>query len=62
MGKKKGCGKFVLGAALGAGLGVLFAPKAGSETRKELKAKIDDLLAKLKAKSIVSLLLCEVKV
>ena len=46
--KKKGTGKFVLGAALGAGLGVLFAPKAGSETRKELKAKIDELLAKLK--------------
>lgn len=46
--KKKGTGKFVLGAALGAGLGVLFAPKAGSETRKELKAKMDELLAKLK--------------
>ena len=53
MGKKKGCGKFVLGAALGAGLGVLFAPKAGSETRKELKAKIDDLLAKLKDLDVV---------
>lgn len=45
---KKGWGKFVLGAGLGAGLGMLFAPKAGSETRKELKVKIDDLVAKAK--------------
>lgn len=45
---KKGTGKFIVGAAIGAGLGVLFAPKAGSETRKELKIKIDELLAKLK--------------
>lgn len=45
---KKGWGKFALGAGLGAGLGLLFAPKAGSETRKELKVKIDDLVAKAK--------------
>ena len=45
---KKGWGKFVLGAGIGAGLGMLFAPKAGSETRKELKVKIDDLVAKAK--------------
>jgi gas vesicle protein len=45
---KKGWGKFVLGAGIGAGLGMLFAPKSGSETRKELKAKIDDLVAKAK--------------
>ena len=31
---KKGLGKFILGAGIGAGLGLLFAPKAGSETRK----------------------------
>lgn len=36
---KKGMGKFIVGAAIGAGLGVLFAPKKGSETRKELKNK-----------------------
>ena len=45
---KKGWGKFIVGAGLGAGLGVLFAPKKGSETRKELKAKADELLAKAK--------------
>ncbi len=45
---KKGFGKFALGAAIGAGLGVLFAPKAGKDTRKELKAKIDEMLAKVK--------------
>ncbi len=45
---KKGLGKFILGAGIGAGLGLLFAPKAGSETRKELKVKIDDLVSKAK--------------
>ena len=45
---KKGWGKFILGAGLGAGLGVLFAPKKGSETRKELAKKVDELLAKAK--------------
>ena len=48
MSKKKGFGKFLVGAAIGAGLGVLFAPKKGSETRKELKAKIDELLDNVK--------------
>lgn len=46
--KKRGFGKFLLGAGIGAGLGILLAPKAGSETRKELKVKIDELLAKAK--------------
>lgn len=46
MSKKKGLGKFLLGASIGAGLGILFAPKKGSETRKELKKKMDELIEK----------------
>ena len=46
--KSNGLGKFLAGAAIGVGLGVLFAPKAGSETRKELKEKIDELIVKVK--------------
>lgn len=45
---KKGTGKFVLGAAVGAGLGLLFAPKKGKELRKDLKEKMDELLNKVK--------------
>lgn len=48
MSKKSGFGKFLLGAGIGAGLGILLAPKKGSETRKELKLKIDELIAKAK--------------
>ena len=46
--KQGGLGKFLAGAAIGAGLGVLFAPKKGSETRRELKQKFDELVAKAK--------------
>ncbi len=46
--RKFGLGHFIAGAALGAGLGVLFAPKSGSETRKELKKKLDDLVTQVK--------------
>lgn len=45
---KKGFGKLFAGLAIGAGLGILFAPKKGSETRMELKKKMDELLAKAK--------------
>ena len=48
MSKKSGLKKFLVGAGIGAFLGVLFAPKKGSETRKELKAKLDELLEKSK--------------
>ncbi len=46
--KSSGAGKFLLGAAVGAGLGILFAPKAGSETRRDLKKKMDELMKKAK--------------
>ena len=44
----KGTGKFVLGAAVGAGLALLFAPKKGEELREDLKKKLSDLLNKAK--------------
>ena len=34
--KKSGFGKFLAGAAIGVGLGLLFAPKKGEDTRKDL--------------------------
>lgn len=46
--KKNNLGTLLAGAAIGAGLGVLFAPKKGSETRKLLGEKIDELCKKVK--------------
>lgn len=46
--KKNGLGKFLAGAAIGAGLGLLFAPKKGSELRKDLKNKLDEIVGKAK--------------
>ena len=48
MSRKNGLGKFVLGAAIGAGIGLLFAPRSGKETRKILKEKMDDLVKRAK--------------
>ena len=49
MSKKRGSGKFIVGAGIGAALGLLFAPKKGEDFREELKVKIDDLMAKVKS-------------
>ena len=46
--KKKTVVSLGIGAALGAGIGVLLAPKSGKETRKDLKNKIEELRNKLK--------------
>lgn len=48
MSKKGTIAKVALGAAVGAGLGILFAPKKGSETREDLKNKFDELVDKVK--------------
>ena len=65
--KKKGLGGFLIGAAIGAGLGILFAPKKGSETRRELKEKLDELAVKVKGidasevKESIELKIAEIK-
>ena len=47
--KKCGFGKFVAGAAVGAGLGLLFAPKSGKETREDLKKKFEEVKEQVKS-------------
>lgn len=51
--KKSGLGKFLAGIGIGAGLGILFAPKSGEETRKDLKLKIDNFINEVKNIDIV---------
>ena len=46
--KKKGFGKFLIGLGVGAGLGMLFAPKSGEALRKDLKNKLDEFITEAK--------------
>ncbi len=48
MKKNNGIGKFIAGAAIGAGLGILFAPKSGKETRADIKKKCDEVIEQVK--------------
>ena len=45
---KRSFSNLLLGVAIGASLGVLFAPKKGKETRLELKDKMLDLISRAK--------------
>jgi len=46
MSRKGGFGKFIGGLAIGAGIGLLFAPDKGENTRKMLAKKLEDFLNK----------------
>lgn len=48
MSKKGGLGKMLAGVGIGVGLGMLFAPKKGSETRADLKKAFDKLVNDIK--------------
>lgn len=48
MSKKSGLGKFLLGAGIGAGLGMLITKRTGKENREIVKRKANELLEKVK--------------
>ena len=48
MKKNNGIGKFLAGAALGASLGILFAPKSGKETREDISKKLKEIIEQVK--------------
>ena len=53
---KKGLGKLVLGAGIGASLALLFAPKKGSDLRNDIKKKINEFM-----KSVDDMTVSEIK-
>ena len=65
---KSGMGKFVTGVAVGAAVGILFAPKKGSETREDLKELLDEIINKIKdidmddVKDAISNKIAEIKI
>lgn len=46
--KKSGLGKFLAGIGIGAGLGILLAPKSGKETREDLKRMLEKFVNEVK--------------
>lgn len=40
-------GSFTVGVAVGAGLGVLFAPQSGTESRRAIRTKAEELYARV---------------
>ena len=46
MSKNRGISKFILGASIGVGVGMLFSKKSGKENREALKRKVDELIQK----------------
>lgn len=48
MSRGKSVASLVIGGAIGLGIGILFAPKKGSETRKELKKKYKELTSSIR--------------
>ena len=47
--RHRGFGKFLLGAGIGVGIGMLFSKNSGKENREQLKKKADELILKLKS-------------
>ena len=47
--KRRGLGKFLLGAGVGVGIGMLISKNSGKENREQLKKKAEELIQKIKS-------------